>query len=109
VLIEKHLTWSGFKVEARPNGAEAWETLRSAPFDLLITDDLMPRLNGIQLTAQARRAGTVLPIILEAARAARAASVAQHHLDIHLLAKPFTVENLLIAVDDALDEARPRA
>jgi CheY-like chemotaxis protein len=27
VLIEKHLTWSGFTVEARPNGAEAWETL----------------------------------------------------------------------------------
>jgi CheY-like chemotaxis protein len=47
--IGKCLTRSGFSVTTCPDGAEAIEILKIRSFDVVVTDILMPRLNGIEL------------------------------------------------------------
>ncbi|MDD3117761.1 MAG: hybrid sensor histidine kinase/response regulator [Victivallales bacterium] len=39
----------GFEVETAVNGVDGWNALRSAAFDMVITDVDMPRMNGFEL------------------------------------------------------------
>ncbi|MGJ4749133.1 ATP-binding response regulator, partial [Leptospira sp. SA-E8] len=41
----------GFDVVTAPDGEAAWEKLQAGPFDLLLTDQMMPRMDGWQLLA----------------------------------------------------------
>ncbi len=50
-LERKLLVSRGFVTDVAADGREAWDALRSAPYDLVITDVDMPRLDGIELTA----------------------------------------------------------
>ena len=48
------LVRSGFQVDAVVDGADAWEALRAKHFDLVITDNSMPRMTGIELIEMLR-------------------------------------------------------
>ena len=55
----------GYTVIAAESGAEALERLRNgAGIDILVTDYLMPQMNGAQLSAEARKLKPDLPILL---------------------------------------------
>lgn len=59
------LSMMGFNVMDAENGQEALELLRREKFDLIITDLMMPAMNGKDLIKKVRRAkGDDLPIIL---------------------------------------------
>ncbi len=61
-LLEKH----GYKVEVAVDGMDAWNAVRTADYDLVITDFDMPRMNGISLTEQIRNHPKLksIPIII---------------------------------------------
>ena len=63
-LISGVLAGAGFDVNATADGEEAWEALQHEHYDLLITDNEMPRLTGIKLIERIRDAGMSLPIIV---------------------------------------------
>src|SRR5215813_9102781 len=48
-LLEIHLTQLGFEVMTAKDGAEAIEQMHSRPPDLVVSDVLMPRLDGFRL------------------------------------------------------------
>ncbi len=50
------------------NGAEAMDVLDANHVDLLVTDVMMPRMDGIELTRQLRDAGWDLPILMLTAK-----------------------------------------
>jgi len=50
------------------NGDEALKKLRSAPFDLVLTDLLMPGMNGLELVAAVRDAYPHVPVVLMTSR-----------------------------------------
>jgi len=56
----------GYQVTGRTNSMEALETVRQRPegFDLVITDFIMPRMNGIELARELSRLRPGMPIIL---------------------------------------------
>lgn len=56
----------GHKVESTPDPQAALESLSARPgaFDLLITDNLMPKLTGLELIEQLRHRGIKTPAIL---------------------------------------------
>lgn len=58
------LTLEGFQVVAVYNGEEALHKLVQQPYDLLITDIVMPNLNGLELIQKIRRLNPMLPIIV---------------------------------------------
>jgi CheY-like chemotaxis protein len=63
-LISRVLGSEGFDVFLTTDGKEAWDELRRKQYDLLVTDNDMPRLAGLNLIELVRKAGMSLPIIL---------------------------------------------
>jgi two-component system, chemotaxis family, sensor histidine kinase and response regulator WspE len=63
-LSIRALAREGYSVIGAADGEEAWDTLRSEPFDLLVTDNNLPRMTGLDLVAKARAAGIHIPVIL---------------------------------------------
>jgi len=62
-LICKVLRNEGHQVVEASDGAEALELLNAQRFDLVITDFMMPRLNGLKLVEQLHPLQPQLPII----------------------------------------------
>ncbi|MBS0243694.1 MAG: response regulator, partial [Proteobacteria bacterium] len=58
VFLARALERAGYDVVAFDNGAEAFQRLKEEPFTLLLTDIVMPRMDGIEL---ARRASELDP------------------------------------------------
>jgi two-component system sensor histidine kinase and response regulator WspE len=56
----------GYEVTTAVDGVEGWHTLRSYPFDLLISDIDMPRMNGVDLVRRVKSDPSLrrLPVII---------------------------------------------
>lgn len=54
----------GYQTRTAEDGAAAWEALQANGYDLLITDNNMPRVSGVELVKKARSAHMTLPVIL---------------------------------------------
>jgi DNA-binding response OmpR family regulator len=105
-LGEFLLARSGYAVDTAADGAEGWEALQHAHYNLLITDHDMPRLTGLELAARARQAGMRLPIVLTSGSACALSDPSIAWLDLAArLPKPFGSDTLLAAVDQALRAA----
>ncbi len=86
----------GHKVIAVGSGARAMEEIESASeIDLLITDQAMPAMTGLQLIETARRSRPILPAILATGYAELPQGVSP---SIGRLAKPFTQRALAAAL-----------
>ena len=59
---------AGFAVETAEDGVEGLERFRVEPFDLVLLDVMLPRLDGYEVARQIRRTSTV-PIVMLTARA----------------------------------------
>ena len=55
---------SGYQVDAVEDGAAAWDAIQCNRYDLLITDNKMPRVSGVELVEMLRSAGMTLSVIL---------------------------------------------
>jgi len=54
-LERKLLDHHGFEVEVAVDGMDGWNAVRSDPFDLVVTDVDMPRMDGIELVTLIKR------------------------------------------------------
>jgi two-component system sensor histidine kinase/response regulator len=54
-------------VDAASDGAAGWKALQAERYDLLITDNLMPKVTGIELIKKLQTAGMRLPVIIATA------------------------------------------
>ena len=59
-FLVKALENAGFQVSSHDNGMAAYQRLREEPFEMLLTDIVMPEMDGIEL---ARRAAELDPDI----------------------------------------------
>ncbi|MGC9941440.1 MAG: response regulator [Verrucomicrobiota bacterium] len=58
------LVGAGYKVAGFANGAAAWQALQSNRYDLLVTDNKMPKMSGIEMIEKMRAACMLLPVIM---------------------------------------------
>jgi two-component system, chemotaxis family, sensor kinase CheA len=65
-LLKNILELAGYRVTVALDGADGLERLRSAPFDLVVSDIEMPRMDGFELTAAIRgdKALAHIPVVL---------------------------------------------
>jgi len=102
-FLVKALQNAGFEVISYDNGLAAYHRLREEPFELLLTDIVMPEMDGIEL---ARRAAELDPdikimfITVFAAVALNSASSAPKHAKV--LSKPVHLRKLVSEVQKLL-------
>lgn len=104
----------GYAVDTATNGVEGLASLRQTHYDLLITDQNMPKLTGLGLLAQAHQAGIDLPVVITSGETNLKQLAAGQHTDIAaILPKPFMASELLEIVarvlHDATDHHTPRS
>jgi two-component system cell cycle response regulator CpdR len=102
-FVNRALTHAGHAVTAVPDGLAALDRLAGDSFDLLLTDIVMPGLDGIALALKASKDYPDMRILLMTGFAAERQRA--HNLEalIHrVIAKPFTLDEICAAVDDAL-------
>jgi CheY-like chemotaxis protein len=63
-LIVEVLTRSGYEVEGAKDGAAGWEALQANTYDLIITDNRMPRMTGVEIIERLRYAHMAVPVIM---------------------------------------------
>ncbi|MFM2413070.1 MAG: hypothetical protein RJB05_246 [Armatimonadota bacterium] len=70
-LIQVNLERQGFQVETANNGAQALEKIRANRPDLLVSDVMMPEMDGFELLSNIRRDPALenLPVIMLTAKA----------------------------------------
>ncbi len=99
-------------VEFAADGLQALESIKNNPPDVLISDVMMPRLDGLQLVRALREdpATRALPIILVSARAGEEARVEGLSVGADdYLTKPFSSRELSARVENQLMRSRLRA
>lgn len=63
-VLNRLLTMKGHVVQVAASGTEALERVQREPFDLVITDQGMPEMNGRELARRLRQQAPNLPILL---------------------------------------------
>lgn len=102
MLLKSILESAGYKVKTAVDGMEAFTLLRAEPFDLVVSDVEMPRLNGFDLTAKIRadRKLAELPVVLVTALETR--EDRERGIDVgasaYIVKSSFDQSNLLDAV-----------
>ena len=97
-LIQVNLERHGYTVETANNGAQALAKIKASRPDLLVSDVMMPEMDGFELLANVRRdpALTDLPVIMLTAKAQDKDVMTgyQYGADMYLT-KPFNPQELL--------------
>ena len=97
------LTYSGYLVDAAQDGAAAWAAIQANTYDLLITDQVMPKLTGVELLKKLYAARLALPVILATGTYPQDELAAHPWLPIEAaLLKPYTFDELLDTVKNVL-------
>ncbi|MFQ5775679.1 MAG: response regulator [Kiloniellaceae bacterium] len=102
-FVRRALAHRGHEVTAVNDGVQALEALQSAQFDVLLTDIVMPGLDGIALALRVARDRPDLPVLLMTGYSAERQRA--HNLDeliCEVIAKPFTLAQICRAVEAAL-------
>ena len=111
-FVARALALQGHEVTAVIDGGAALEALAAGPYDLLLTDIVMPGLDGIALALKVAKERPSMPVLLMTGYAAERQRA--HNLDAlicRVLLKPFTLKEICGAVAEVLAErgiAAPR-
>ncbi|MCH8189046.1 MAG: response regulator [Proteobacteria bacterium] len=108
-FVSRALDHGGHSVTAVEDGIQALAALAGGEFDLLLTDIVMPRMDGIALALKVARDKPDLPILLMSGYALERQKV--HNLDVlvhEVIVKPFSLREITDVVTTVLkDNGKP--
>ncbi len=102
-FVKRALAHYGHNVTAVGDGGAALAALEQTPYDLLLTDIVMPGMDGIALALKATKDRPALPVVLMTGFAAERQRA--HNLDAlidRVVSKPFSLKEICAVVQDAL-------
>ena len=108
-LATRALLEEGFDVREAGDGVQALEIVHAAGVSVLVSDVVMPRLNGVQLMERLARSHPQLPVVLMSGYANAELTAMGIAAPCALLTKPFTPEVLVEEVRRCLGGADPIA
>ena len=105
-FLVKALENAGYEVTDYDNGMSAYRRLREEPFELLLTDIVMPEMDGIELARRASELDPDIKIMFITGFAAVALNPdSQAPKDAKVLSKPFHLRDLVNEVGKMLQVA----
>ena len=106
-LLRLVLTGEGYSVVTANDGEEAIEHLEAQRFDLVITDLVMPRVNGVEVLRAAKRIDSNFPVIVITGYPSVETMTELVRLGAgDYLTKPFNVDVVLVTVAKLLEMGR---
>ena len=106
-FLERALERAGYEVLSFANGKDALERIEQEPFTLLLTDIVMPLMDGIEL---ARRASEIDPqlkiMFITGFAAVTLNNGVETPKDARVLSKPFHLKDLVREIDNLLETAK---
>jgi DNA-binding NtrC family response regulator len=97
----------GHEVVACRSGGEALAELEGEPFDLVLTDLMMPTIDGMAVLATALEKSPGVPVVLMTAYATIETAVTAMRAGAwDYVTKPFSMQELRVVVDRALEHGR---
>jgi len=97
--LQRALSRVGYEVQAVGCGTEAMPLLESEKFDLLLTDIVMPEMDGIELAQKASAIDPAIRVMFITGFAAVALQGGRTAPEAKLLSKPFHLKDLVAEVD----------
>ncbi len=117
LVVEDHLemqkficdTLLGFNCWVANNGIEALEKIKSQHFDLIITDYMMPKMDGYTLIKNLKEKHPLLPVIMLTARTEQQTKVNVLQYGVNdYITKPFDINELSVRVNNILKNQENR-
>lgn len=102
-LAARILERDGYRVRMAYDGVEAWEEIRRDPPSVVLTDFLMPRMDGLELADRLLGEPRRIPIVIMSGVYEGVAIPG-----VHFLRKPFRPDELTDTVGRALAEVANR-
>jgi two-component system, cell cycle response regulator CpdR len=102
-FLTRALKSAGYEVVSFDNGRSAYERLREEPFSLLLSDIVMPEMDGIELARRATELDPDLKVMFITGFAAVALNPdSEAPRDASVLSKPFHLKDLVSEVERLL-------
>jgi len=103
-LCSKILEKEGYAVQTAGNGEEALKLVGENSFDLVVTDLMMPVMDGMELLEQVKKSNPRMPVIIITAYASVATAVEAIKKGAYdYVPKPFNPGELQVTVEKALE------
>ena len=103
--LTRALERSGYAVSAVDRGTAALPLIESEHFDLLLTDIVMPEMDGIELAQKASEIRPDLRVMFITGFAAVTLKAGKAMPQARVLSKPFHLRDLVLEVDRMFDTA----
>lgn len=108
-FVERGLRAAGFAATVVGDGRSALEHARTGMFDLVLLDVGLPQIDGFDVLAQLRSAGSTVPVIMLTARTSATDTVTGLQGGANdYLGKPFSFDELLARVQLRLRDGQTR-
>jgi two-component system cell cycle response regulator CpdR len=99
VYLARALEKVGYTVDSVESGMEALPLLERESYDLLLTDIVMPGMDGIELAQRAAALAPSMRVMFITGFAAVALKTGASHPHARVLSKPFHLRDLVLEVD----------
>ena len=102
--LARALANAGYEVRAVDRGTEAVPLLESEHFDLLLSDIVMPEMDGIELAQRCAEISPRTKVMFITGFAAVSLRASREQPDAKVLSKPFHLRDLVLEVERVFEE-----
>ena len=102
--LERALTKAGYSVDSVDRGTEAVPLLEDGSYDLLLSDIVMPEMDGIELAQRCNEISPHTKVMFITGFAAVTLKASREQPQAKVLSKPFHLRDLVLEVERVLEE-----
>ena len=102
--LERALSSAGYTVDAVDRGTSAVPLLENGSYDLLLSDIVMPEMDGIELAQKCNEISPRTKVMFITGFAAVTLKASREQPQAKVLSKPFHLRDLVLEVERALEE-----
>jgi len=104
--LARALSNAGYRVETVDRGTDAIPLLENEQFDLLLSDIVMPEMDGIELAQRCAEISPHTKVMFITGFAAVSLRASQEQPQAKVLSKPFHLRDLVLEVERVFEEQR---